>query len=541
MRIFGRRTDVRSTEGFKQETVMASWTLAFIFAAQLQSLCAMGPAGSAPLVHTNSGPVEGLRLKGGGKDIDAYFGIPFAEPPIGERRFQKPSPVTPWKDVLQATRKRQGCVQTNFFVFKDVELDMSNTTEDCLYMNIWVPRRRCNDNGGVCDKPLPVFAFIYGGIFAWGSSSLYLYDGLEFAARTEVIYVNFNYRVGILGFMNASSPEAPGNMGLYDQLEALRWVHKNIQFFGGDPDAVTLAGQSAGAMSVTYHMMSQLSKGLFHRAVLFSGTPQSLAYSDYVDHRQNFRILSQALNCTDESRPFVSQIADSVECLRQVEAHDLVIRGAKALSFRFVTVLPGYGDEFLTHSPIELESSDMHVKSVFVGTTKDDGAYLVSQMLSRMHIIRDQLDGPTAFMFALKSFMNIDYATSRRLAQEYFDDSGTHEQWEVEKSLSIPITDGGFDCGTSFFAAEAINQNATVYRYVFEYRPSYSFWPQWITATHADELPFVLGTVRAPRQKVINERGPKLEALLRNYNPTPDELLFSDDLLGTLAMFCKTG
>lgn len=521
--------------------MMVAWTVAFIFAVQLQRLWCAGETISVPVVHTNSGPVAGLQLTSRGKDVDAYFGIPFAAPPIGDRRFRKPSPVTPWTDVLKATRKRQGCVQTNFFVFQNVELDMSNTTEDCLYMNIWVPRRGCNDNGGVCDKPLPVFVFIYGGIFAWGSSSLHLYDGLEFAARTEVIFVNFNYRVGILGFMNASSPEAPGNMGLYDQLEALRWIHNNIRFFGGDPDAVILAGQSAGAMSVTYHMMSQLSKGLFHRAVLFSGTPQSLAFSDYVDHRQNFRILSKAFNCTDESRPFASQIADSVACLRQVEAHDLVSKGAKALSFRFVTVLPGYGDEFLTHSPIELESSNMHIKSIFVGTTKDDGAYLVSQMLSRMHFIRDQLDGPTAFRFALKNFMNIDYATSARLAKEYFDEGGTHEQWEVERNLSIPITDGGFDCGTSFFATEALNQNATIYRYVFEYRPSYSFWPHWITATHADELPFVLGTVRASRETVLMGRGAAMEMLLRNYCPTPDELLFSDDLLDTLAMFCKTG
>lgn len=534
-------SEIRKRKVGRASRWLLSWAAIAFLMVEFGSADGESAPSSARPVHTETGPIAGVRLKSLGEHVDAYLGIPFAEPPVGDLRFQKPVPIHPWNDTLQATRKPKGCVQTNFSVFEDAKLDMSDTIEDCLYLNVWVPRRSAGGDDPVNEKPLPVFVFIYGGLFTWGSSGLQLYDGLDFAARSRVIYVNFNYRVNLLGFLNASSPEAPGNMGLYDQVEALRWISRNIQYFGGDPAAVTLAGHSAGAASVSYHMMSDLSKGLFRRAVLFSGSPAAMGYSEYANQRDNFRTLGHALNCTDRSRTFESQVPDVVRCLRQVDAHELTKKAEKALSYRFISVLPGYGDAFLKNSPLDLDHSRVHIKEIFLGTTPDEGAYLVSQMLSRLRWIRDSLDGPTAFRVTVRNFMNMNASMSQRIAREYFGDGRELEQWEVEKALALPITDAGFNCGTSFFAKSAVEQNATVFRYLFNYRPSYSYWHKWITATHADELPFFLGSVRRPVHEQSKIHGDALTKLYRDYRPTSDELHFANDLVDVLSEFVRTG
>lgn len=500
---------------------------------------------SAPFVQTSSGSLTGVPLRSGKNIVDAYLGIPFAEPPIGRRRFQMPSPVTPWEGTLRAVNMSAGCVQTDFALLNDMKLNMSDTTEDCLYLNVWVPRQNCLEGSGSCSKRMPVFVFLYGGLFNWGSSSLPFYDGLEFAARAQVIYVSFNYRVGILGFLNASNPAAPGNMGLYDQVEALRWIQKNIKFFGGDPDAVTLAGQSAGAVSVGYHMVSKLSERLFKRAVLFSGTPETLAYSHNTDHRNNFRIVGTALNCVNKSRLLESHIADVVDCLRQMDAHELTTRAYKALGFRIVTVLPGYGDPFLPSSPIDTERAASHVKEVFLGTTEYDGAFIVTQVLSHASFMRNQLDGPTVLRLALRNFLGVDPAKSAAISQSYFDDGAAHEQRDIKRNLSVAVTDAGFECSTTLFSSSLSDDNAVVYRYLFVHRPSYSFWPDWLGATHADELPFFLGTCRYGRDVMarvyVAPTGDMPDEVPQYRQATEDELRFSDDLISVLSAFCHTG
>ncbi|KAL3223152.1 hypothetical protein MRX96_027757 [Rhipicephalus microplus] len=327
----------------------------------------------APVVHTDSGPVAGVRLRGqDGVVVDAYLGIPFAKPPNSPK----------------------ACVQTSFELPGSVNINIEDTSEDCLYLNVWVPRPECNTNAGSCDDLLPVFTFVYGGLFVWGSSALDVYDGLDFAARAQVVYVNFNYRVSLFGFLNASTPEAPGNMGMYDQVEALRWIHKNIKHFGGDPDAITLAGHSAGGMSVSYHIISELSRGLFKRAALFSGTPQALSYSDHADQHQNFRTLSYHLGC----------------------ARRKAAGGGPEGRDR-------YGDSFLHRNPLDL-NIPFNVKEIFLGTTQDDGAYLVYAMLDQLKWLNGKLDGPTVFRLTVKTFFNVDFATSAKYSRLYFDESG---------------------------------------------------------------------------------------------------------------------
>ncbi|CAN7982970.1 unnamed protein product [Ixodes hexagonus] len=496
---------------------------------------------ASPEVRTSSGSLVGVRLRGETGGINAYLGIPFAEPPIGERRFKNPVPVNPWNGVFRANRMHPGCVQTNFSIVEGAQFDMSETEEDCLKLNIWVPERNCDGDVAGCGGSLPVFVYIYGGYFSWGSSDLFFYDGVEFAYRANVIYVSFNYRVGIIGFLNASSAEAPGNMGLYDQLEALRWIHRNIKYFGGDPGAITLAGHSAGSISVGYHVISEMSEGLFQRAIMISGTPSSLSYSDDVDQDAILRTVCRIFNCIDFHRPFEAQTSECVTCLRKIDAHRLVQESQKGLGLKYIAVLPGYGDSLLPNSSLDLDNNRIHVKDVLIGTVEDDGAFLMKQFQSRLKWLKGLIDGPTVIRVFLQSFYNIGPSKSAQLADAYFNQTEKQEETETLKALSAAVSDLGFNCPTDVFADAASGKNVSVFRYLFGHRPSFSFWDDWITVTHNEELPFFLGTIRTAGAALRKKYGEPFAALLKDLKPNLQELSFSDELIHSLAEFCRTG
>lgn len=216
-------------------------------------------------VQTTAGLLAGEVLSSG---VKAWLGIPYARPPVDDLRWRPPQPMQ-WPGVWDADRKMPECIQVlrphdinNYF-------GEEATSENCLYMNIWAPP---DSHAG---SNLPVIVFIYGGGFTIGSSGMALYAGEQVAER-GAIFVNFNYRLGILGFM--AHPQLTkeqgghsGDYGFLDQNAALRWIHENIGKFGGDPSRVLLMGQSAGAASVTAQFFSPLSKGLFSEAVMSSG------------------------------------------------------------------------------------------------------------------------------------------------------------------------------------------------------------------------------------------------------------------------------
>ena len=223
---------------------------------------AMQPIASDP-VTTTSGAMAGTRIDDG---VRAYLGIPYAAPPVGDLRWAAPRPVT-WQGVRNADRTGPECIQVlrphgiNHYFGEEA------TSEDCLFMNIWTPEAKPG-------AKLPVIVFIYGGGFTIGSSGMPNYGGASVAKRGAV-FVNFNYRVGAFGFM--AHPELTreqgghsGNYGLMDQIAALRWVKANIAMFGGDPDKVTIIGQSAGALSVSSLIFSPEAKGLFRSATMTS-------------------------------------------------------------------------------------------------------------------------------------------------------------------------------------------------------------------------------------------------------------------------------
>jgi para-nitrobenzyl esterase len=216
-------------------------------------------------IRTESGLIAGTQLESG---VRAYLGVPFAAPPTGARRWAPPAPAH-WQGVWNADRKGPECMQVLRPHNINHYFGEEPTSEDCLYLNLWTPAT------AKPDAKLPVIVFLYGGGFTIGSSGMANYGG-ESVARHGALFVNFNYRVGALGFM--AHPELTreqgghsGNYGLLDQLAALRWVKANIAHFGGDPEKVVIMGQSAGAASVVAQIVSPLAKGLFRGAVMSSG------------------------------------------------------------------------------------------------------------------------------------------------------------------------------------------------------------------------------------------------------------------------------
>ncbi len=219
-------------------------------------------------VETSAGKVEGLTRN----ELFVFRGIPYAAPPVGERRWLPPEPVKPWEGVLEAKIVGPVCPQpppaTNL-IAGDVEReDLKNQKEDCLYLNVWTP--------GLDDARRPVMVWIHGGGFRTGSGSGPVYNGANLARKGDVVVVTINYRLAPYGFLNLNEITrgkipATGHEGLLDQTAALKWVRQNIAAFGGDPDNVTIFGESAGGMSVGSLLALPAAKGLFHKAIPQSG------------------------------------------------------------------------------------------------------------------------------------------------------------------------------------------------------------------------------------------------------------------------------
>ncbi|QLA14766.1 carboxylesterase family protein [Desulfolutivibrio sulfoxidireducens] len=274
-------------------------------------LSAALPVGAAgdfeTTINLDSGPVSG-RIAG---DVRVFLGIPYAQPPTGDLRWKAPKPPRPWEGVRDATAYGPACAQTG---------PLGNgSSEDCLTLNVFAPVREVNGK-------LPVMVWIHGGGFTFGASSQPEYAGSELA-RQGVVAVTVNYRLGPLGFlvhpglMAESEAGGGGNYGLLDQIEALRWVRRNIAACGGDPDNVTIFGQSAGSRSVSLLTLSPLAAGLFKRAIAQSGGP--IIGSEYLSPAFNGdakavsemgRELSRRLGCAGQ--------ADELACMRAKSAEE---------------------------------------------------------------------------------------------------------------------------------------------------------------------------------------------------------------------------
>jgi para-nitrobenzyl esterase len=215
-------------------------------------------------VKTANGTLEGAMDNG----VRSFKGIPFGAPPVGDARWKAPQPVKNWEGVRKADKFAARCMQRN--VFGDMNFRANGQSEDCLYLNVWTPAKTGKEK-------LPVLVYYYGGGFMAGDGSEPRYDGASMAAK-GIVAITVNYRLGVFGFMahpelsKESATKGSGNYALYDQHAALKWVQQNIAAFGGDPKRVTIAGESAGSISVSAQMATPLNKGLIAGAIGESGS-----------------------------------------------------------------------------------------------------------------------------------------------------------------------------------------------------------------------------------------------------------------------------
>lgn len=277
-------------------------------------------------VNTENGVIEGL--KDSTKNLNVFLGIPYAKPPVNDLRWKAPQPLDNWEGVKETKKFANRAVQRN--VWGDMIYRSDTISEDCLYLNLWAPEKKTNES-------LPVLVYIHGGGFIAGTGNEPRYDGASMAQK-GIIVVTVNYRLNIFGFfthpeLSAEAPyKASGNYGLLDQVAALKWVNKNIAAFGGDPSKVTIAGESAGSISVSSHMASPLSKDLFAGAIGESGA---------------------AINPTTFPRPLkvVEQIGadfakkngySTLAELRALSTEELFAIYNKGNNYRFLTAIDGY-------------------------------------------------------------------------------------------------------------------------------------------------------------------------------------------------------
>ncbi|WP_242920661.1 carboxylesterase/lipase family protein [Pontibacter liquoris] len=314
-------------------------------------------APGAPQASTVNGLVEGTIEQSG---IRAFKGIPFAAPPVGNLRWQEPQPVQNWEGVRKTTQFGPRAMQ--LAVFGDMGFRSDGMSEDCLYLNVWTPAKAEKEK-------LPVLVYFYGGGFVAGDGSEARYDG-ESMAQKSIVAVTVNYRLGAFGFMahpaltQESTHHSSGNYGYLDQQAALRWVQQNIAAFGGDPSRVTIAGESAGSISVSAQMASPLSKNLIAGAIGESGAlvNSSLDPIPLAEAEENGVKFAQSLGAT------------TLEALRAIPAQQLLEASGKPGNGRFLPTIDGY---FFPKTPAAIFAAGEQAKvPLLAGWNSEEMTYM---------------------------------------------------------------------------------------------------------------------------------------------------------------------
>nr|XP_046248919.1 cocaine esterase-like [Scatophagus argus] len=439
---------------------------------------------TAPEVHTKLGSLRGKYVSVKGKDtgVHAYLGVPFAKAPLGPAlRLAAPQPVEGWEGVRDATKQPPMCVQNKKLVFDLLDKlggivpDVPDISEDCLYLNIYTPANRAHN------AKLPVMVWIHGGGFTLGSASMF--DGSALAAYQDVVVVLIQYRLGLLGFLSTGDEHLSGNFGLLDQVQALRWTQEHIHSFGGDPDLVTIFGESAGGVSVSLLLLSPLSDGLFHRAIAESGTAaMDMLYTN--DPLPATHMVANMSGCSLESS---KKIAD---CMKNLDINTIVTL-AEDERLRFLLNVDGH---FLTKPVDELfHKHELLMVPFMTGVNDDEGGWLLSDFLAPPNwtegMDREQIVNIISIFYPdPKDAIFRDF-----LVDEYI---GTGEDRVKNRNGFTEILgDMIFNIAAIKAANAHRDAGAPVYLYEYQHPPKFlqAKRPSFVRSDHGDEIFTVLG------------------------------------------------
>jgi para-nitrobenzyl esterase len=465
----------------------------FAFAATVVCLASPSYAEPGPVVNAPAGIAVG-KTDGA---LHVFRGLPYAAAPIGRARWKPPQPLPRWAGIRDATRFGPACVQLPSGPGNIYADDPASMSEDCLSLNVWAP---------AAAHKAPVLVWIHGGALSGGSSSESVYDGAELAAR-GVVVVSINYRLGVLGYLAhpALSTESPlgisGNYGLLDQIEALRWIKANIPAFGGDASNVTIAGESAGGLSVMYLMAAPPARGLFSKAI---------AESAYMISTPSLRERRFGETPAEES---------GLKLAAKLHAADITaLRAMDAKALTKAAVAAG----FATFGVIDGKVLPRQLVEVF-----DNGEQAPVPLLAGFN---------SGEIRSLRFLAPLTPATAsayeKSIHERYGDLAGEYLKLYPSSNMQESILAGTRDAIYGWTAERLVTKQAALgqpsYLYLFDHGfPAAD--NAGLHAFHASEVPFVFGTLN--RTPAYWPKAP----------PTADEAKLSDAMVGYWTSFAKTG
>ncbi|XP_003739903.2 cholinesterase 1 [Galendromus occidentalis] len=497
----------------------------------------------AAFVNLTSGGWNGLELElpGVSNKVEVFYGVRYAEPPVGDLRFRHPVPRAYSGASLDATKPGHACIQGNtFYIRSNVSFGFAETSEDCLHVNIYRPK-------GAQNAPMAVY--LHGGTFVAGFNKLFLYDAEELAARENIIIAVVNYRLSVLGFLYLNHTNAPGNQGLFDTLLAAKFVQQNARALGGDPDRITLWGQSAGGMAAGFLLASPLAKGIFKRAILQSGVTAAATPALRLNNVNNAVSAASVLDCVDSNRTVDEQLGDMAQCMKKIDAQRLFDAVNVDLGERYtITFQPMYGiDDMLPVFPFPANYSEVplndDVKEVLTSTVSDEGAMFIWGVLERFQYADSSSveDFISLSQVVLKVVLEMPAEYVKNGIPRYISPSVT-DQAEMRKQVSDLFRDVLFECPVDMYSDFLATRGVKVYRYLWNHKPSTSYWPEWAGATHCDDIPFVMGSQFDIGNKA--EKSNQASAGLVHFLKTPiteAEKQLIRDSLKMIGDFVKTG
>lgn len=433
-------------------------------------------------VRTDAGLVSGTLTPD--RVVAVFRGIPYAAPPTGGLRWKAPQPPTPWTGVRSASQFGPACPQAERTGPGGERI--ARTSEDCLYLNVWAPAKPAG-------RHVPVMVWFHGGAFTHGTASSFAYDG-EALARRGAVVVTFNYRLGPFGFLahplltRESGHDASGNYGLLDQLAVLHWVKANARAFGGSPERVTVVGQAAGAISISTLLVCPMAHGLFHGAILESGSALSIpriGVTRYLNEppageesmEDVGELVARRLGCDHED--------DVLAALRERSTDEIMAAARPAWNFlgegvRFGPVIDRW---LVPDRPLALfQQRRQHKVPVIVGANADEGSFFAA----------------TVQPSDLDSYRRFVRGTFRDRADEVFARFPAARDADVRGALARIVGGGGFLAPARRTARAMADLGQKAYLYWFTRQRSSG----GRGASHGAELPFVFNTLGRSKGEV---------------------------------------
>ncbi|XP_040185272.1 pyrethroid hydrolase Ces2e-like isoform X2 [Rana temporaria] len=500
---------------------MGALILTLLLCCSIQA--SLGTDGGRPVVDTRYGKLQGTTriVKETDRTVDSFYGIPFAKPPVGPLRFEAPEPPEPWESVKEATENPPMCPQNaeqlqHFLKLMNIEVTLPSTSEDCLYLNVFTPSDR-GDNA-----KLPVMMFIHGGGLVMGTAATH--DGSAISAYENVVQVSIQYRLGILGFLSGTddtdAQTASGNYGLLDQVAALRWVQQNIKNFGGDPESVTIFGESAGGISVSALVLSPLAQGLFHRAIAQSGVAIMRGFiasspKEFMFYRN---MVANMSGCEPSSL---------MSCLRMKSEQEI----SSIMSNKNFLPLPVCVDGvFLPKPPEEILAAKENNKvPLIIGVTEQEFGWLALKSLGATYVDglpKESIQTEMGRSPILGEISGLDYT----LLDEYF--GNTEDPLENRDHFLDLQGDVMFVMPALKIAKLHRDSGSPVFFYEFRHRPSLFqiSRPKWVKADHGDEVLLVFGVPFVTHS-----------ALNKSHTYPEEEKKLSKTMMKYWANFARTG